>query len=188
MARKLQFKRGTKTNLPTLAAGEPGWVTDEGRLYIGTGGGNVQLPRAEDLPSAPGDIGAAAASHTHAAGDITSGTLNSSRLPTVPISKGGTGATTADAARTALGAAAASHTHTIANITGLQSSLDGKAASSHNHSASNITSGTLPVTRGGTGVTGVGGTDYTTTRFRGSQLRSAETNPTVNGTINWTYE
>ena len=30
---------------------------------------------------------------------------------------------------------------------------NGKANSSHNHSASNITSGTLPVTRGGTGVT-----------------------------------
>ena len=33
--------------------------------------------------------------------------------------------------------------------------LNGKANSSHNHSASNITSGTLPVTRGGTGVTNI---------------------------------
>ena len=33
--------------------------------------------------------------------------------------------------------------------------LSGKAASSHNHSASQITSGTLPVTRGGTGVTSI---------------------------------
>lgn len=48
-------------------------------------------------------------------------------------------------------------------------------------------SGTLQVLRGGTGVTSVGGTDYTTTRFRGSQLCSADTNPTINGTINWTY-
>ena len=45
------------------------------------------------------DIGAAAASHSHAAGDITSGTL--------PIARGGTGATTATAARSALGAQAA---------------------------------------------------------------------------------
>lgn len=44
------------------------------------------------------DIGAAAASHSHAAGDITSGTL--------PIARGGTGATTATAARSALGAQA----------------------------------------------------------------------------------
>ena len=33
--------------------------------------------------------------------------------------------------------------------------LNGKANSNHNHSASNITSGTLPVTRGGTGVTSI---------------------------------
>lgn len=64
----------------------------------------------------------------------------------------------------------------------------GAAAVSHNHSAGDITSGTLAVARGGTGVTAVGGTDYTTTRFRGSQLRSADTNPTTNGTINWTYK
>ena len=35
----------------------------------------------------------------------------------------------------------------------IQTQLNGKAASSHNHSAANITSGTLAVTRGGTGVT-----------------------------------
>lgn len=39
---------------------------------------------------APADIGAAVASHSHAAGDITSGTL--------PIARGGTGSSTASAA------------------------------------------------------------------------------------------
>lgn len=43
--------------------------------------------------------------HGHTAADIVSGTLSTSRLPTVPISKGGTGATTAETARTNLGAA-----------------------------------------------------------------------------------
>lgn len=51
------------------------------------------------------------------------------------------------------GKANTSHTHAIADVTNLQTTLNGKAASSHNHSASNITSGTLPVTRGGTGIT-----------------------------------
>lgn len=51
------------------------------------------------------------------------------------------------------GKANTEHTHEIADVTNLQTQLNGKAASSHNHSASNITSGTLPVTRGGTGVT-----------------------------------
>ena len=53
----------------------------------------------------PTDTSRAAAQHTHAASDIDSGTLDSDRLPVVPISKGGTGAETAAAALTALGAA-----------------------------------------------------------------------------------
>lgn len=36
----------------------------------------------------------AKASHTHSASDINSGTLSSSRLPTIPANKGGTGQTT----------------------------------------------------------------------------------------------
>lgn len=35
------------------------------------------------------------AAHEHAAGDITSGTMDADRLPTVPLTKGGTGQTTA---------------------------------------------------------------------------------------------
>lgn len=48
-----------------------------------------------DMP-APADIGAAASGHKHSASDITSGTL--------PIARGGTGASTADAALASLGA------------------------------------------------------------------------------------
>lgn len=47
--------------------------------------------------------GKAASSHNHDAGNITSGTLSSDRLPTVPVSKGGTGATNAATACTNLG-------------------------------------------------------------------------------------
>jgi hypothetical protein len=53
------------------------------------------------------------AGHTHAASDIASGTLSADRLPTVPIAHGGTGATTAAAALTALGAASASDLATV---------------------------------------------------------------------------
>ena len=42
--------------------------------------------------------------HGHHASDINSGTLSSDRLPTVPITKGGTGATDATTARSNLGA------------------------------------------------------------------------------------
>lgn len=47
--------------------------------------------------------GKAASSHNHDAADIASGTLSTDRLPTVPITKGGTGATTVEDAREALG-------------------------------------------------------------------------------------
>lgn len=47
--------------------------------------------------------GKANSSHNHAASNITSGTLSSDRLPTVPVAKGGTGATTAAGALTNLG-------------------------------------------------------------------------------------
>lgn len=73
---------------------------------------------------------------------------------------------------------------------------NGKADATHNQAASTITSGTLssdrlptiPVEKGGTGQTSIVDTTYTTVRYRGSALVSSETNPTQNGTINWTYE
>ncbi len=57
----------------------------------------------------------------------------------IPVSCGGTGASTAPNARAVLGAAASSHSHAIADVTGLQTALDGKAASSHSHAISDVT-------------------------------------------------
>lgn len=47
--------------------------------------------------------GKASTSHNHSANDINSGTLSSDRLPTVPITKGGTGATTLEQVKQNLG-------------------------------------------------------------------------------------
>lgn len=44
------------------------------------------------------------------------------------------------------------HVHAISDITNLQTALDGKAASSHTHAITDTT-GTLPISRGGTGKT-----------------------------------
>ena len=49
MSRKLQLKRGNKAQLPTLAPGEPGWVVDENRLYIGTGDQNIPIGNSGDI-------------------------------------------------------------------------------------------------------------------------------------------
>ena len=46
----------------------------------------------------------------------------------------------------------------------------------------------VPVAKGGTGYTSIEDTTYTTARYRASALVDAETNPTTNGVINWTYE
>ena len=61
------------------------------------------------------DVGAAAASHTHAESDITNLVTDLARK------------------------AASSHTHAIADTTGLQTALDGKAASSHTHAQADVT-------------------------------------------------
>jgi hypothetical protein len=85
----------------------------------------------------PANIGAAPSAHRHNASDISEGTVSSDRLPTVPISKGGTGATDAATARTNLGIAP---------------STIGAAPSSHRHDASDISAGLLGIARGGTGA------------------------------------
>lgn len=67
----------------------------------GTGATDAATART-NLGITPANIGAAASSHNHSASNINSGTLNSSRLPTVPVTKGGTGATDAATARSNL--------------------------------------------------------------------------------------
>lgn len=80
-------------------------------------------------------------SHRHSASHITSGTLSSDRLPTVPITKGGTGATTASGALSNLGiTATATEINYIDGVTSnIQTQLNNKASSSHTHDR--ITSG-----------------------------------------------
>lgn len=111
------------------------------------------------------------ADHTHGAGDVTSGTI--------PIDRGGTGASDAAAARSALGVAASIHTHAAGDVTsgtlsssrlpivpltkgGTGSSTAagalaniGAAAASHTHAAGDVTSGVLPLEFGGTGADSV---------------------------------
>lgn len=92
------------------------WIRNH---YNSSWGSWYEIYHTGQKPTAS-EVGAAASSHNHSASNITSGTL--------AIARGGTGATTAAAARTALGI-------TPANI--------GAAASSHTHSYLPLSGGTL---------------------------------------------
>lgn len=94
----------------------------------------------------------ASISHNHAASNITSGTLSSDRLPTIPIAKGGTGATTASGVLTNLGiTATASELNYVDGVTSnIQTQLNGKASNSHTHNYLSISGGNL------TGTLGIG--------------------------------
>lgn len=119
-----------------VSRGGTGQTTKAGiRNTLGLGNTTDALPvanggtgstSASDARTALGitlsNIGAAAASHTHAAGSDLTGQ--------VPVANGGTGAATASGARTNLGAAAASHTH----------------------DASTDLTGQVPIANGGTGA------------------------------------
>lgn len=61
------------------------------------------------------EVGASAVGHKHSASDIDSGTLNSARLPTIPITKGGTGATDIVTARANLGIKSEDWSFTLEN-------------------------------------------------------------------------
>ena len=76
---------GARANTWTPTAGQVGAVPTTRKVN------NKAL--SADVTLDAGDVGAAEAEHTHSADDITSGTLNTSRLPTIPVNKGGTGKT-----------------------------------------------------------------------------------------------
>lgn len=95
----------------------------------GTVNGNLAVNGSLTIDSAKGDgstynvanqitslnSGKAALSHTHSAKNITSDVLDAARLPIIPVTKGGTGATTAQEALTNLGAASASALKSLQN-------------------------------------------------------------------------
>jgi hypothetical protein len=84
-------------------------------------------------------ISTQSSTHTHAlTGDTITGVL--------PISKGGTGATTASAALTALGAAASTHAHAISDVTDLTATLAGKSNKGHTHNYAGSASAGGPAT------------------------------------------
>ena len=79
--------------------------------------------------------------------------------------------------------AAGTHTHTAAQVTGTF-----QTSQIPNLPASKITSGVIPVARGGTGISSLTGTDYTTSRVRGIALMDSVPSSIPNGCIVGVYE
>lgn len=141
--------------------------------------------------------GKADRTHSHSATDITSGTLDQARLPTIPISRGGTGRTTAKAANNAICGSLTEENGSMSDDTlfagAYMSPSDtnggiykrkastvwtyilGKIRATFGFSASNV----LPVSHGGTGASdvstartnlGVKNPLYTPSRLQSSDL------------------
>lgn len=152
----------------------------------------------------PANIGAAASSHgTHVSYGTTASALGTSSagsattvsrsdhvhaLPaltsctgTLTVAKGGTGATTFTSGAALIGAGTgAVTTRTIRNNTATSGAVTADTAL--------ITSNTLRYAINRTTSVAAADANYTTYMARGTSLNSAETTPTVNGTIAWTYE
>lgn len=114
-----------------------GTITDKPSSFAPSGHAATHKTGGADA-IAPADIGAAAASHTHSPSDLTGA---------VPVSKGGTGAATAAAARSNLGAAAAVHIHAQSEVTGLADALAGKAPA-YTYGTTDMTAGTSALETG----------------------------------------
>ena len=80
------------------------------------------------------------------------------------------------------------HTGNRENPHGVTAEQVGAAPTSHTHDAGSITSGTLPIARGGTGVSSMTGEDYSTSRPRGIVLQSSEPSSVPNGCLVGVYK
>ena len=110
--------------------------------------------------------------HKHSAADITSGTMSTDRLPVVPISKGGTGKTTAKAANNAICGGLAQDDGSLGDTTlfaGVYQNPSDSTGGLYKRTALTVwnyvlgkirsvlgftTANVLPVSHGGTGATG----------------------------------
>lgn len=124
----------------TPTSGSKKMVTSGGVYSALTGKANTshnhdeRYTRTSDLTTLL--AGKAASSHSHNVSDVNG---------TLPVTKGGTGNTSVDTTPT-------SGSTKMVTSGGVYSAIQTRAASSHTHSVDNIT-GTLPESKGGTGVT-----------------------------------
>ena len=150
-------------------------ITGKADKAVPSAAGNVAALDASgnlaDSGKKPADF--AAAGHPHAADDITSGV--------VPVANGGTGTTTLTQGYALIGNG--TNAVTLRAITDISSSVSTISISSNL-----ITSRAITNILNRSDTIFSSNTNYATYMARGTSLNSAETTPTKNGTIAWTYE
>ena len=151
----LQVTVGSKVTGNVVVDDPNGWYGGITPIINGGTGATSAATARNNLGITPANIGAAPTSHKHSATDINSGTL--------PVGRGGTGATTESGFLQSMFPNKAQPTYIpvfgdgwgsrgYALPSDLMTAM-GAASSTHKHSASDVNSGTLPIERGGTGAT-----------------------------------
>lgn len=171
-----------------------GTITACSTLSVSTTGNAATATKLATARTIQTNLGSTSSASFNGTANVTPGVTG-----TLPVTNGGTGATTAANARTNLGLGGAATYSATSSITSgstalitsgaVYTGLAGKAASSHTHAASNITAGTFSAT----GVVAATGTDYTTNRIRNTVFTTTDPGAGVsssyaNGSIICVYE
>ena len=166
-------KAQARANLGISGGGEPATETPlmDGTAAVGT---SEKYAREDHIH--PTDTSRAAASHAHSASDITSGTLG--------VARGGTGASTFTSGAVLIGSG--TNAVTTRSVTNNTSSTEVPANT--NIPTCNTVKYGLDNRLNRTAAVNAADTGYTGYKARGEALFTTDTNPTVNGTISWTYE